>query len=353
MKSFKLGSKTIYENKQPYVIAEIGVNFENNFSRAKKIIKLAKEGGADAVKFQSYKADKIACKNSPYYWDLKEVAVKSQYKLFQKFDKFGYKEFFLLKKYCDKLKIDFLSTPFDLEAVDYLNALVPFYKIASADLTNYPLIKKVCEKNKPIVLSTGASTQKEINDVLKFIKKNNSKIKIILLHCVLSYPTENKNANLGLIKTFKNIFKKKIIGYSDHTLPDESMIILTNAYQNGAQVIEKHFTDTKGVKGNDHFHSMDKNDLVKFRENIELLNKINKTPKKRKVLKCEQKSRINARRSIVAKKKILKGEKLTFENLIMKRPGFGISPTKILKIIGKTAKKDINEDIIISIKDII
>ena len=350
---FKLGSKTVKSNKQPYFIAEIGVNFENNFQRAKKIIKLAKEGGADAVKFQSYKAEKIACKNSPYYWDLKEVKVKSQYKLFKKFDKFGFKEFNLLKKYCDKLKIDFLSTPFDLEAVDYLDDLVPFYKVASADLTNYPLIKKICEKNKPIVLSTGASNQKEIYDVLKFIKKNNKKINVILLHCVLSYPTDNKDANLNLIKNFKKTFKNKIIGYSDHTLPDENMIILTKAYQNGAWVIEKHFTDTKGLKGNDHFHSIDKKDLIKFRKNIDLLNKIDGVSKKREVLKSEKKSRINARRSIVARNNISKGEKFTFNNLIMKRPGFGISPTKIFKVIGKTARKNISEDSIINFKDII
>lgn len=350
---FKLGSKTVKSNKQPYFIAEIGVNFENNFQRAKKIIKLAKEGGADAVKFQSYKAEKIACKNSPYYWDLKEVKIKSQYKLFKKFDKFGFKEFNLLKKYCDKLKIDFLSTPFDLEAVDYLDDLVPFYKVASADLTNYPLIKKICEKNKPIVLSTGASNQKEIYDVLKFIKKNNKKINVILLHCVLSYPTNNEDANLNLIKNFKKTFKNKIIGYSDHTLPDENMIILTKAYQNGAWVIEKHFTDTKGLKGNDHFHSIDKKDLIKFRKNIDLLNKIDGVSKKREVLKSEKKSRINARRSIVARNNISKGEKLTFNNLIMKRPGFGISPTKIFKVIGKTAKKNISEDSIINFKDII
>ena len=353
MKSFKLGNKKIHDNNQPYFIAEIGVNFENNFIRAKKIIKLAKEGGADAVKFQSYKAEKIACRNSPYYWDLKEVAVKSQYKLFKKFDKFGYKEFFLLKKYCDKLKIDFLSTPFDLEAVDYLDKLVPFYKVASADLTNYPLINKICEKNKPIVLSTGASNQKEIQEVLKFIEKKNKKIKVILLHCVLSYPTVNSDANLGQIINFKKKFKNKIIGYSDHTLPDENMIILTKAYQNGAQVIEKHFTDTKGLKGNDHFHSMNKNDLIKFRKNIDLLHEINGSDRKREVLNCEKKSRKNARRSIVARKNISAGEKLSFDNLIMKRPGFGISPTKIYKLLGKVAKRNIKEDSIIKYKDII
>jgi len=352
MKSFRLGRKIINKSGQPYFIAEIGVNFENNFSRAKKIIKLAKLGGADAVKFQSYKADKIACKNSPYYWDLKKVAVKSQYKLFKKFDKFGVKEFTLLKKYCDKLKIDFLSTPFDLDAVDYLDKLVPFFKIASADITNYPLIEKVCKKNKPIILSTGASTQQEINATLKFINKINKKIKVILLHCILSYPTENQDANLDLISFFSKKYKNNIIGYSDHTLPDENMIILTSAYQKGAYVIEKHFSDKKGKGGNDHFHSLNDIDLKKFRNNVDLLIKINKGPKKRKVFDCEKKSRLNARRSIVAKINIKKGTKLSYDNLIMKRPGFGISPTKIFQLIGKTVNKNIIADSLISLNDI-
>jgi N-acetylneuraminate synthase len=352
MKSFKLGRKIINKGGQPYVIAEIGVNFENNFTRAKKIIKLAKKGGADAVKFQSYKAEKIACKNSPYYWDLKEVAVISQYKLFKKFDRFGFKEFLLLKKYCDKLKIDFLSTPFDLDAVDYLSKLVPFYKIASADITNYPLIEKVCKKNKPIILSTGASTQQEIDNTLKFISKINKKIRVILLHCILSYPTKNQDANLNLISAFSERYKKNIIGYSDHTLPDENMIILTCAYQKGAQVIEKHFSDTKGKKGNDHFHSMNEKDLKKLRNNIDLLIKINRGPKERKVFKCEKKSRLNARRSIVAKTDINKGAKLSVDNLIMKRPGIGICPTQISRLIGKTAKKNIVADNLIYTNDI-
>ena len=203
---FKLGSKIISEKGQPYFIAEIGVNYENNLKRAKKIIKLAKDGGADAVKFQSYKAEKIACKESPYYWDLKEVPVKSQYELFKKFDKFGFKEFKILKKYCDKIKIDFLSTPFDLDAVDYLDKLVPFFKIASADINNYPLIEKICSKNKPIVLSTGASDINEIKKTVKFINKKNKNIKLIILHCVLSYPTKNQDAHLEWINYLKKSF---------------------------------------------------------------------------------------------------------------------------------------------------
>ena len=349
---FKLGSKIISLKKQPYFIAEIGVNFENDLKRAKKIIKLAKEGGADAVKFQSYKAEKIACKKSPYYWDLKEVPIKSQYELFKKFDKFGYKEFKLLKNYCDKLKIDFLSTPFDLDAVDYLDELVPFFKIASADLNNVPLIEKIIKKKKPIVLSTGACKISEIEKTVNFIKSKNKNILLIILHCVLSYPTKNSDAHLELIKVLRRKFSKNIIGYSDHTMPDQNMMILTSAYLNGAMVIEKHFSDTKGVKGNDHFHSLNKNDLINFRSNIDIYNSINKNLKKREVLNCEKISRKNARRSIVTARRIKKGEILTKESLIMKRPGTGISPTQIDKIIGKIAKKNLQDDYAIKFSDL-
>ena len=348
---FKLGSKIINLKKQPYFIAEIGVNFENNFQRAKKIIKLAKEGGADAVKFQSYKAEKIACKKSPYYWNLKEVPIKSQYELFKKFDKFGYKEFKLLKKYCDKLKIDFLSTPFDLDAVDYLDKLVPFYKIASADLNNFPLIEKIISKNKPIVLSTGACKISEINKTVKFIKSKNKDILLIVLHCVLSYPTGNNDAHLELIKVLKKKFPRLIIGYSDHTLPDQNMMILTSAYLNGAMVIEKHFSDTKGVKGNDHFHSLDKEDLIKFRRNIDIYNSVNKDLKNRYVLNCEKISRKNARRSRVTKKNIKKGEKISIDKIIMKRPGTGLSPDKLKSVLNKRAKRYLAEDTIIKKSD--
>lgn len=348
---FKLGSKIIRENVQPYFIAEIGVNYENNLKRAKKIIKLAKDGGADAVKFQSYKAEKIACKESPYYWDLNEVPVKSQYELFKKFDKFGFKEFKILKKYCDKIKIDFLSTPFDLDAVDYLDKLVPFFKIASADINNYPLIEKVCSKNKPIVLSTGASDINEIKKTVKFINKKNKNIKLIILHCVLSYPTKNNDAHLEWIKYLKDNFPNNVIGYSDHTLPDSSMMILTSAFLNGARVIEKHFSDVKGKKGNDHFHSLDYRDLKIFRKNIDILSQINGSKKKRITLQCEKKSKLNARRSIVTKVSIKKGSILNKTNLIMKRPGTGISPEKIYKIIGRKAVKDLNEDVILKKTD--
>jgi len=349
---FKLGSKTITNSSQPYFIAEIGVNYENDINRAKKIINLAKKGGADAVKFQSYKAETIACKASPYYWDIKEVPIKSQFELFKKFDKFGFKEFKILKDYCDKIKIDFLSTPFDLDAVDYLDHLVPFFKVASADINNFTLIKKICTKNKPIVISTGASTYKEIKKTVTFIKNLNSNIKIIILHCVLSYPTKNEDAHLEWIKFLSKNFKKNVIGYSDHTLPDNTMMILTSAYLNGAQVIEKHFSDVKGKKGNDHFHSLNKDDLLIFRNNINILKQINGNKKVRNLLKCEIKSKLNARRSIVTNKIIKKDEIFTESNIIMKRPGTGIPPQKINKILGRKAKRNLKEDQILKVSDI-
>ena len=167
-------SKIISLKKQPYFIAEIGVNFENDLKKSKKNHKTCKRGWCRCSQvFNHIKLEKIACKKSPYYWDLKEVPIKSQYELFKKFDKFGYKEFKLLKNYCDKLKIDFLSTPFDLDAVDYLDELVPFFKIASADLNNVPLIEKIIKKKKPIVLSTGACKISEIEKAVNFIKSKN------------------------------------------------------------------------------------------------------------------------------------------------------------------------------------
>lgn len=352
MKSFKLGRKLINDKSKPYFIAEVGVNHENSISRAKKLIKIAKAAGADGVKFQSYKAEKIACKDSPYYWDFKEIPVKTQFKLFKKFDKFNFKEYKILKNFCDKLKIDFLSTPFDLEAVDYLDKLVPFFKIASADLTNFPLIKKICSKKKPIVLSTGASTLKEIDTSVKYIYKNNSKAKLVILHCVLSYPTDYNYAHLEIIKNLKKKYPKNIIGLSDHTLPDRNMTVLTTSYLLGARVIEKHFSDTKGKKGNDHFHSLNGEDLKKYLESINIIQKIIKTKKGRPVLQCEKVSRKNARRSIVTFGAIRKGEIFSKKNLIMKRPGTGISPLSLSKIIGKKAKKNLSDDQILKFSDI-
>lgn len=342
--------KGIIDNKGVFIIAELGVNYydiaeKRNISlleAAKLMIRKAKEGGADAVKFQSYKAESLASINSPAYWDTKEEVINSQYELFKKFDKFEEIEYKKLSNYCRDQKILFLSTPFDFDAVEYLNDLVPIFKISSSDITNLPFIEHIAEKRKPIFLSTGASTIGEIEEAIRVINSKGIN-EVCIMHCILSYPTDYNDVNLNMITHLKNIFPKYQIGYSDHAKPDPSMLTTTTAYILGAKVIEKHFTLDKTLKGNDHYHAMDLNDLKKLSENIRFLSKIKGTFYK-KPLNCEKKSRKYARRSIVVNKEIKKGEIITSEKISFKRPGTGIPPTRIKEIIGAKALVDLKKD---------
>ena len=297
------------ENFNPYIIAEIGVNHSGSMNLAKKLIELAKEGGAHAAKFQSYKAEKIASKNSPSYWDTSKEKTQSQYKLFKKYDAFNESEYKILAEYCRKCNIDFLSTPFDDEAIDFLDPLVPFFKIASADITNLPFLEKVASKGKKIILSTGASNLDEIDLAIKTIK-NTKQVDIALLHCILNYPTENVNANLNMITGLIERYPDYLIGYSDHTIPDKNMTTLTTANLLGARIIEKHFTHDKTLKGNDHYHAMDVEDLKNFTKIIGEISLLRGITKVKKAIESEKISRINARRSIVASRNIEKGERL-------------------------------------------
>ena len=331
--------------KKPYFIAEVGVNHEGSIFKAKKLIDEAARGGADAVKFQTYKAGKIAVKKSPYYWDIKKESTKSQFDLFSKFDKFNFKEYLILSKHCKKRKVEFLSTPFDLEAVDFLNPIMNLFKISSSDITNYPLLKKIASKKKPIILSTGASSIKEIREAINILRKNKAK-NIVLMHCILNYPTKNSDANLNMIKSLKKEFPKCITGYSDHTLPSYDMQNLITAYLLGAKVIEKHFTLNKKQKGNDHYHSLNRKDLNNFNKRIYDINQTLGENKK-KFLQSEVKSRIYARRSIVLKKDLAKNTKIKNEHLICKRPGTGISPKYFTKVLGKKIKRNISSDTIL------
>lgn len=324
----------------PFIIAEAGVNHEGSMELAKRLIDEAKEGGADAIKFQSYKAETLASKNSPYYWDINKEPTKSQYELFKKYDKFWKKEYEELKSYCDKADIEFMSTPFDIESANFLNDLMDVFKISSSDITNLPFIEYQCKFGKPIILSTGASYLWEIQEAVDLIERHGNTL--ILMHCVLNYPTPNKNANLGMIWGLKKHFPEHIIGYSDHTLPQDMEVIHT-AVLLGASVIEKHFTFDKTLPGNDHYHAMDKEDLKKFRERwkftSELLGSFKVT-----ALPDEEPARRNARRSLVAAKNIPKGKVIELSDLTWKRPAHGISPKFINEVIGKKATMDINED---------
>lgn len=335
---------------EPFLIAEIGVNYydiakkENisNMEAAKLMVKEAKDAGCGAVKFQSYKADTIASKNSPAYWDMNEEPTTSQYELFKKFDSFGKDEYEEIAEYCESIGIMFLSTPFDFDSVDYLDSFMDVYKISSSDLTNIPFIKSIARKNKPIIISTGASTTKEISDAIKTIEDEENR-DIGVMHCVLSYPTAFEDANLLMIKNLKNLYPEYDIGYSDHTKPDSGMLVLTTAYLYGANILEKHFTLDKTLQGNDHYHAMDPDDVRTFFRNIEFIKTINgqydKVP-----LECEAAARMQARRSIIANRDIDVGEVITVEDLTFKRPGTGISPNELDNVIGREVKKFIKED---------
>ncbi len=348
----RLGNKIIDSEKnyeRPYIIAEAGVNHEGDIEKAKLMIEQAAMAGADAIKFQTYKAETLASKYSPAYWDTTKEPTKSQYELFKKYDKFWKKEYEILAEYAQKYNIDFLSTPFDFESVDFLEPLVPAYKVASADITNTPFLKYIARKGKPILLSTGASNVSEIWKAIEVIK-NEGNDQIVLLHCVLNYPTSYENANLWMIADMRKKFPGYIIGYSDHTLPEHIKSVLSSAWLLGAQVIEKHFTYDKSLPGNDHYHAMDKNDLKEFVNYLDFLQKILGRSEKH-YISSEIPARKNARRSIVAARDIPRGKIIEKEDLTIKRPGIGVPPELLDIVIGSISTRDIKEDEILKFGD--
>jgi len=328
---------------RPYIIAEAGVNHEGDMNIARRLIEEAKDGGADAIKFQTYKADTIASKNSPSYWDLSKEPTNSQHKLFQKHDKFWKEEYESLAHYCTQVGIEFLSTPFDVESARFLNDLMDVFKISSSDMNNKPFIDYLCGFGKPIILSTGASYMWEVEQSVSWISKHGNSL--ALLHCILNYPTEDANANLAMIQGLLRKFPDRMIGYSDHTLPKD-MKSLEVATLLGAKIIEKHFTHDKTLPGNDHYHAMDKSDLNKFHQRMDVLFELIGSAC-RQPLPSEEISRANARRSLVAARHIPEGKFIDADDLTWKRPGKGIDPREYDRVIGLRATKKIEEDAVL------
>lgn len=340
--------------KQGYFfIAEIGVNYYDIAAQrkiglleaAKLMIDEAVGAGLDAVKFQTYKAEKLASVHSRAYWDTNEEPTLSQYELFKKFDLFGFEEYKALAEYCKERNIFFLSTPFDYDSADFLEPIVPAYKISSSDITNIPFIKHIAKKGKPVLLSTGASDIDEIKTAVSTIAEEGVK-DIVVMHCVLEYPTPYEHANLNMILSLKKEFPDKFIGYSDHTKPDECADVIKTAWLLGAVFVEKHFTLDKSLKGNDHYHSMDPQDAQKIKKGMEFI-KVIRGDSFKKCLDSEAVSRLNARRSIVADVDIMEGSIITREMITFKRPGTGISPANVDNVIGRKAKVNIKRDTIL------
>lgn len=341
-------------NSVPYVIAEMGVNFYDTAKQlnitpleaAKLYIDKASEVGIDCAKFQSYKAETLASKHSPAYWDTSKETTKSQFELFKKFDKFNKEDYKELADYTHSKGMDFTSTPFDYDSADFLEELVDFYKISSSDCSNIPFIKHIGKKGKPVVISVGASYLSEVDEAVRALEEVGCK-DITILHCVLSYPTDPKNANLNIIKTLIKDFPNLKVGYSDHVPPDETMMTLATAYLFGATVIEKHFTLDKSIEGNDHYHAGNPTDFAKAIANFRFIDQL-KGSSKKTVLDCEIVSRREARRSLVLTRSLKKGEVITERDLISKRPGTGISPVFIDAVIGRKVSSDLEEDTILT-----
>jgi sialic acid synthase SpsE len=349
MKTIKINDRIISKESSgiPYLIAEAGVNHDGNMQFAKRMIEEVSLAGGDAIKFQAYKADALASKYSPAYWDIDKEPTKSQYDLFKKHDQFWTKEFEELAYYAKQKEIDFIATPFDLESVDFLEPLVSVYKIASADITCKYLLKYIAGKRKPIILSTGASSISEIWRAIEWIREENND-EIALLHCILNYPTSYKNAQLGMIKEMNALFGDYVIGYSDHTPSEFLNDVIVTSWLLGARIIEKHYTYNKALSGNDHYHAMDFEDLKCVKEKMLLIEQIIGNRSKN-FLESELDSRKYARRSIVAQCTIKKDSKIKATDLACKRPGTGISPDMLDRLVGGTALVDIDEDEIISL----
>ncbi len=346
MKPVRIGDKLIGPGYPTYIIAEAGVNHKGSLEAARRMIDEAKRAGADAIKFQTYKAEKLVTRTAPRYWDDPE-ATGTQYAIFKRSDCFGEDEYRALFQHAQNVGITWLSTAFDLDAVHFLDELgMPAFKVASADLTNYPLLIEIAKTGKPVILSTGASELPEIHAAVDFLHLHGCR-DLVLLYCVLSYPTADEDAHLRRIQTLQQAFPDIPVGFSDHTVPDDCVIVPSAAVALGAMCIEKHFTLDRSLPGDDHYLSVDPQQLATLVRNIRTIEKALGNPHFG-VQSAEEQARKYARRSIVSAVFIPMGTVITPDMLIMKRPGTGIPPAEVPHLVGRRATVDIQPDTIIT-----
>lgn len=337
---FKIDSSYIGEGNKVFIIAEAGVNHNGDINLAKKMVDKAKEAGVDAVKFQTFKSEKLVTQTAKMAEYQKNNIGKeeSQFEMLKKLE-LSFDGFAELKSYCEEKGILFLSTPFDIESAIFLDSIgIEAFKIGSGDLTNIPLLDKVAKFNKPMILSCGMSNMGEIEDAINVVKINGNN-EIAMLHCTSNYPAPIESINLNAMKTIENAFKV-IIGYSDHT---EGITIPIAAAALGAKIIEKHFTLDKNMEGPDHKASLDPEELKSM---VEAIRKV-ELAMGNGIKECttsEANTKEVARKSIVAGRNIKSGEILKEEDLDFKRPGNGLSPKLYKELIGKKVIKDIYKD---------
>ena len=336
-----------------FVIAEAGVNHNGNLELALKLVDIAKDSGANAVKFQTFKSSKIASikAEKAEYQKITTNSNESQLDMLKKLE-LSYDDFKIIFDYCTEKNIEFISTPFDLESISFLNNLgVKTFKIGSGDLTNYPLLRKVAQTKKKIILSTGMSNMDEVLNSVKYIFKYGCK-ELVVLHCISCYPTKNKDLNLLSIRTMKSkllkINNKIDVGFSDHTNNLEASLYSICI---GANYIEKHFTTDKNLKGPDHKASLNPNELELFVKKIREVEVILGDGIK-KFRESESENRIIVRRSLAYNKSLKKGKILDYDDLITLRPNENICGSKLENFIGKKLSCDVSENDFLKISDI-
>jgi N,N'-diacetyllegionaminate synthase len=340
-----IGSKIIGSAAQVFVIAEIGINHDGSVMQAEKLIDAAAASGADAVKFQSYRADRLLIPSRDRYGQQTD-GVESAFQMLRRCE-LSWEDQEKLKRHADKCNIMFLSTPFDEESADFLDSIdVPAFKIASGDITHVPLMRHIASKGKPVLLSTGMSYLSEVADAIYTLRSAGAK-EIVLMHCVSSYPAMPAQMNLRALQTMQSYFELPV-GLSDHS---EGILLSLVAVPLGAVVIEKHFTLDKNALGPDHKASMDPEDLKALVSNLRDIESSLGDGRKRPS-DIEEESRLLGRRSLVAAVDIRAEEQIAEWMLTCKRPGSGLEPRFSEKAIGMTARRNIAKDTILQWEDL-
>ena len=327
-----------------YIIAEAGVNHNGDINLAYQLVDAAKAAGVDCIKFQTFKSENLVS-HTAQKAEYQKVATgdSSQQDMLKQLE-LSFGEFVSLKEYCDRKGICFLSTPFDFESIEFLNSIeMPFWKIPSGEVTNYPYLVALAKTGKPVVMSTGMCEMQEIEDAIAVLRENGAS-DIKLLHCNTEYPTPYEDVNLRAMKTLRDAFGVEV-GYSDHTKGIEVPIA---AVAMGAAVIEKHFTLDRNMEGPDHKASLEPQELKQMVDSIRHIEAALGSGDK-KPSPSEKKNMAVARKSIVAAARIKAGDILTEENITVKRPGNGICPMRWKEVLGTRAVRDFEEDELIDI----
>lgn len=333
-----------YRTDRCYIIAEIGGNF-TTFDQAKKLVDAAASCNVDAIKLQTYRADTIASQKAIF--DMENTGVTSQYALLKKYevDEELHRQVF---SYASEKGLDWFSTPSHESDVDMLEGLgIGAYKIGSDDAVNLPFLRYIARLDKPIILSTGMCTLEEVRESVSAILAEGNE-KLILLHAITSYPTHAPNVNLAAMQTLMQAFPQLDIGYSDHTL---SPVACLAAAAMGARVLEKHFTYDKGAEGPDHRLSADPAEMRWLVDAVRTFEVMRGSG-----IKCpavsEKNTRINNRKSVVLKRAVEAGQRLTSEHLAIKRPGYGIAPKDLEKVIGRCVLNAMDADAVLTWEDL-